>query len=74
VGRDREERADFGDTQIWVGSSDAILEPLRDASCDRPVALTEDCGDSEPAVELERADLPAGDEAEETGGLRQQST
>ena len=38
-GQDREERADGGDTQIRVGSSNAILEAMRDASSDRPVGL-----------------------------------
>jgi hypothetical protein len=40
------------DTQLSVGSSASVLEPMRDASYDRPVALTEDFGDREPAVGL----------------------
>ena len=61
----------FVDTQLSVGSSASVLEPMRDASYDRPVALTEDFGDREPAVGLSGGfcrGLPARDEADQTRG------
>src|SRR4029450_4288272 len=54
-----------GDTQIWVGPSNALLSQARDASCDRLAAGAQHCGDLAPAAEPAQADLPADDEAEE---------
>jgi|SRR6516162_4500271 len=62
-----EKRADLGDTQIWVGSSDAGLEPKCDATYDRPVALTENSAAHEPTVGAVGRSLPAREEVEARG-------
>jgi hypothetical protein len=54
-----------------------LLGLLPPGPADRPVALTEDFGDREPAVGLSGGfcrGLPARDEADQTRGVRQQST
>jgi hypothetical protein len=62
---DREKRTGSGDTQRWVGPSDALLGRMRDASCSRLAAQPQHGGDLAPAVEATQADLPADHEAEE---------
>jgi len=52
-----------GDTRIWVGPSNAILTPMRDASC-RGSPLSEHRWDLAPAIHASEADLAAGHEAE----------
>ena len=55
----------LGHTRVWVRESNAILEPLRDASCCRTPAWTEYGRDLAPAIQAPQANLPAGHEAEE---------
>jgi hypothetical protein len=65
AGQDRQEEPILGDTQISVGPSNAILEPMHDASCRGPAALAQRRGDLAPTVEPAQPDLPADHEAEE---------
>src|SRR3972149_5508549 len=65
AGPDRAEGPILGHTRIWVGWSQAILEPVRDASCRRPAVFPQHRRDLAPAIESAQADLPAHHEADE---------
>jgi addiction module HigA family antidote len=65
LARERRKGPILGNAQIGIGPSNAILAPMRDASCRASPSLTEHRRDMAPPIQAPQPDLASGHETEE---------